>query len=119
MSAHDVLKALEYGCDGIVVSNHGGRQINGDAALLDVLPEIVEAVKGCVTVLFDSGIRTGSDIFKAVALGADAVLVGRPWVYGVARGGECGIRRYVLTPIVWFGKNLITDERVFFTLTAS
>lgn len=95
LSAHDALKALEYGCDGIVVSNHGGRQIDGETASLDVLPEIVEAVKGRMTILFDSGIRTGADVFKAVALGADAVLVGRPWVYGMAHGGERGVRQYV------------------------
>lgn len=108
LSAHDALKALEYGCDGIVVSNHGGRQIDGETASLDVLPEIVEAVKGRMTILFDSGIRTGSDIFKAVALGADAVLVGRPWVYGMAHGGERGVRHVM--------KSLLADLDITMTL---
>jgi len=73
------------------VSNHGGRQIDGARAALDCLPGVV-AASGPVPVLFDSGIRTGSDIIKAVALGARAVLVGRPWVYGLAIGGEEGVR---------------------------
>ncbi|KAG8915161.1 hypothetical protein FRC01_003763 [Tulasnella sp. 417] len=109
LSAHDALKALEYGCDGIVVSNHGGRQIDGETASLDVLPEIVEAVKGRMTILFDSGIRTGADVFKAVALGADAVLVGRPWVYGMAHGGERGVRHVI--------KSLLADLDITMTLS--
>jgi lactate 2-monooxygenase len=74
------------------VSNHGGRQIDGEIAALDALPGVVEAVGGRVAVLFDSGIRTGSDIVKALALGAQAVLVGRPYVYGLGLGGEDGVR---------------------------
>ena len=68
--------------DGIVVSNHGGRQLDGAVAALEVLPEIVDAVGGQITVMFDSGIRTGADIIKALALGAKAVMVGRPVIYG-------------------------------------
>lgn len=91
----DARRASDAGMDGIVVSNHGGRQVDGAIASLDVLPEIVAAVGDRLDVLFDSGIRTGADIVKAVALGAKAVLLGRPWVYGLAIGGEDGIRHAV------------------------
>jgi lactate 2-monooxygenase len=87
----DAKLALEHGIDGIIVSNHGGRQVDGAIASLDALPAIADAVAGKVPVLFDSGIRSGADVFKALALGADAVLVGRPWVYGFAAGGVDGI----------------------------
>jgi lactate 2-monooxygenase len=86
----DGRRAVEAGVDGIIVSNHGGRQVDGAAGALDCLPGVVSAV-GDLPVLFDSGIRTGSDIAKAVALGARAVLVGRPYVYGLALGGGDGI----------------------------
>ena len=88
----DARRAVDEGIDGLVVSNHGGRQIDGAAATLDVLPGVVDAVAGRVPVLLDSGIRTGADIFKALALGARAVLVGRPWVYGLSIAGEDGVR---------------------------
>jgi lactate 2-monooxygenase len=88
----DARRAADAGVEGIVVSNHGGRQVDGAIASLDALPAIVEAVGDRLDVLFDSGIRTGSDVIKAVALGAKAVLVGRPWVYGLALGGEAGVR---------------------------
>jgi len=88
----DARRAVEAGFDGIVVSNHGGRQLDGTIPTLDALPPIVEAVAGRVPVLLDSGVRTGSDAFKALALGAMAVLVGRPYVYGLAIGGETGAR---------------------------
>ncbi|KIA75393.1 FMN dependent dehydrogenase [Aspergillus ustus] len=88
----DAQTALSYGCDGIVVSNHGGRQLDGAVGSLDVLPEIVDAVGTRMTVLFDSGIRTGSDIVKALALGAHAVLVGRPVMYGYAINGKPGAK---------------------------
>ena len=88
----DALKAAEAGMNGLIVSNHGGRQIDGEIASLDALPAIVEAVGDRMTVLFDSGIRAGSDIVKAVSLGAQAVLVGRPYVYGLGVGGEDGVR---------------------------
>jgi len=88
----DAKQAADAGIEGIVVSNHGGRQVDGAIASLDALPAIVEAVGDRMEVLFDSGIRTGSDVVKAVALGAKAVLVGRPWVYGLALGGYDGVR---------------------------
>jgi isopentenyl diphosphate isomerase/L-lactate dehydrogenase-like FMN-dependent dehydrogenase len=81
--------------DGIVVSNHGGRQVDGAIATLDALPGVVEAVAGRVPVLLDSGVRSGADVFKALALGARAVLLGRPWVYGLALAGEEGVREVV------------------------
>ncbi|OZC55035.1 alpha-hydroxy-acid oxidizing enzyme [Rhodococcus sp. RS1C4] len=87
----DARSAVEHGVDGIVVSNHGGRQIDGARASLDALPAIVDAVGDQVTVLFDSGVRTGADMAKALALGADAVLLGRPFLYGLALGGQEGV----------------------------
>jgi isopentenyl diphosphate isomerase/L-lactate dehydrogenase-like FMN-dependent dehydrogenase len=86
----DALLAIEHGADGIVVSNHGGRNLDSSVASIDALPDIVAAVAGRATVLFDSGIRRGSDIAKALALGADSVLVGRATLYGVAAGGQRG-----------------------------
>jgi isopentenyl diphosphate isomerase/L-lactate dehydrogenase-like FMN-dependent dehydrogenase len=74
------------------VSNHGGRQVDGAIASLDALPGVVEAVGDRLTVLFDSGIRTGADVVKALALGARSVLIGRPVAYGLAHGGESGVR---------------------------
>ncbi|KAL5339620.1 FMN-dependent dehydrogenase [Aspergillus crustosus] len=88
----DAKLALEAGCDGIVVSNHGGRQLDGAIGSLEVLPEIVDAVGDKLTVLFDSGIRTGSDIIKALSLGAKAVLVGRPVIYGLSIDGKNGAK---------------------------
>lgn len=88
----DAKLAVEYGVDGIVVSNHGGRQLDGAIGSLEVLPEIVEAVGDKVTVLFDSGIRTGTDVIKALCLGAKAVLVGRPYIYGLAVNGKKGAK---------------------------
>jgi isopentenyl diphosphate isomerase/L-lactate dehydrogenase-like FMN-dependent dehydrogenase len=88
----DARRAADAGVDGVIVSNHGGRQIDGEIASLEALPDIVEAVGDHMTVLFDSGIRTGSDVIKALALGARAVLVGRPYVYGLGLGGEDGVR---------------------------
>jgi isopentenyl diphosphate isomerase/L-lactate dehydrogenase-like FMN-dependent dehydrogenase len=91
----DARRAADAGMDGIVVSNHGGRQVDGAVAALDVLPEIAAAVGDRLDVLFDSGIRTGADIVKALALGAKAVLLGRPYMYGLALGGEAGVRHTV------------------------
>lgn len=87
----DARKAIANGIDGIVVSNHGGRQLDGVIASIDALPSIAEAVEGKIPVLFDSGIRRGSDVVKAIALGADAVLIGRPFLYGLAADGQKGV----------------------------
>lgn len=99
-SVHDAEKALEYGANGIIVSNHGGRQVDGAIPSLYALETIMMSTKikeaqqsGTLTILFDSGIRTGSDIFKAVALGAQAVLIGRPWLYGSIVGGQAGVEQ--------------------------
>lgn len=88
----DARRAVQAGMDGVIVSNHGGRQVDGAIASLDALPGVVEAVGGQMSVLFDSGVRTGADVAKALALGAQAVLVARPYVYGLALGGEAGVR---------------------------
>jgi len=88
----DARLALDHGVDGIIVSNHGGRQVDGAIASLDALPPVVEAVREKIPVLFDSGIRFGSDAMKALALGARAVLLGRLYVWGLAIAGEQGIR---------------------------
>jgi lactate 2-monooxygenase len=91
VSVDDARLAAEHGMDGIVVSNHGGRQVDGAIAALDALPDIVAAVGEQLTVLFDSGVRTGADVVKALALGAQAVLIGRPVLYGLALGGRQGV----------------------------
>jgi lactate 2-monooxygenase len=87
----DARKALDSGMDGIIVSNHGGRQVDGAIAAFEALPQIVEAVNSKIPVLMDSGIRGGADAFKALALGAKAVCIGRPYVYGLALAGETGV----------------------------
>lgn len=88
----DAHRAVDAGMDGIVVSNHGGRQVDGAIGSLEALPGIVHAVGDSLQVLFDSGVRTGADAVKALALGARAVLLGRPFVYGLAHGGLSGVR---------------------------
>lgn len=92
----DAAYALDAGVDGLIVSNHGGRQVDGAIATLDALPAIVREVKGRVPVLFDGGIRRGADVFKALALGARAVLLGRLYTWGLAVAGEQGVRDVVL-----------------------
>jgi isopentenyl diphosphate isomerase/L-lactate dehydrogenase-like FMN-dependent dehydrogenase len=87
----DARAALEHGADGMVVSNHGGRQVDGARAALDCLPDVVAAVDGRAPVLLDSGIRCGADVLIALALGAHAVLLGRPWVYGLGLAGRSGV----------------------------
>lgn len=93
VTAEDAALAVEHGAAGIVVSNHGGRQLDRCVATADALPEVVDAVEGRVSVLVDGGIRRGVDVAIALALGADAVLVGRPVLWGLAVGGEAGARR--------------------------
>jgi isopentenyl diphosphate isomerase/L-lactate dehydrogenase-like FMN-dependent dehydrogenase len=92
LAAADAVRAADAGMDGIIVSNHGGRQVDGAIAALDALPAVADAVGSRLTVLFDSGIRCGADMLKALALGARAVLLGRPYVYGLSLGGEAGVR---------------------------
>jgi len=87
----DARAALDHGVDGVVVSNHGGRQVDGARAALDCLPDVLTAVDGRVPVLLDSGIRCGADVVIALALGAQAVLLGRPWVYGLGLAGQRGV----------------------------
>jgi isopentenyl diphosphate isomerase/L-lactate dehydrogenase-like FMN-dependent dehydrogenase len=93
LCAEDTKRSLDYGAAAVVVSNHGGRQLDGVPASLQVLPEVVEVVKDQAEVLMDSGIRRGSDIVKAICLGARAVLCGRAYVYGLAAAGEGGVTR--------------------------
>lgn len=92
----DALRAMDCGVDGLVVSNHGGRQVDGALGSLDALPAVLDAVCGRFPVLFDSGIRRGADAFKAIALGAEAVLLGRLYIWGLAVAGEQGVRDVVL-----------------------
>jgi lactate 2-monooxygenase len=91
----DARKAIEHGIAGIMVSNHGGRQVDGAIASLDALPGILGAAGGRIPVLLDNGVRGGADAFKALALGAAAVCLGRPHVYGLAVAGEQGVREVV------------------------
>jgi L-lactate dehydrogenase (cytochrome) len=93
LTVEDAKRSLDHGASALVVSNHGGRQLDGVPASLQVLPKIAEAVKGQAEVLMDSGIRRGSDIVKAICLGARAVLCGRAYAYGLAAAGEAGVTR--------------------------
>lgn len=104
----DAILAVEAGIDGIIVSNHGGRQLDGVAASLDALPLIAEVVNGRIPLLLDSGIRRGTDLVKALILGADAVLLGRPYIYGLATGGQAGVEQVL--------GNFIEETRVSLAL---
>ena len=97
----DARKAVDYGMEGIIVSNHGGRQVDGSISTLEALPHVVQAVGGKIPVLMDSGVRGGADIFMALALGAKAVCIGRPYVYGLAIAGEEGVKTVL--------RNFLTD----------
>jgi (S)-mandelate dehydrogenase len=92
LARDDVERAMAIGVDGVVLSNHGGRQLDGDTAALDVLPDIARMVAGKITLMVDGGFRRGSDVAKALALGADLVLLGRTTLYGIAAAGEAGAR---------------------------
>lgn len=109
MEAGDARRAADAGADGVVVSNHGGRQLDGAPASAEALPAIAEAVGDRLTVLLDSGVRSGLDMVRALALGADAVMVGRPWVYGLAAGGEAGVGQVI--------DSLAAEMRVAMALT--
>jgi L-lactate dehydrogenase (cytochrome) len=101
MAPEDARIARDRGADGIIVSNHGGRQLDGVVSPLRVLPAIVEAVGDSLPVMMDSGIRRGSDVLKAIALGAQFVFIGRPFLYAAAIAGEAGVRHAI---------NLMSEE---------
>ena len=102
----DAKKAIEHGMDGLIVSNHGGRQIDGELGTLDALPMVAEAVNGKIPVLLDSGVRGGADVFKALALGATAVCLGRPYVYGLACAGQQGVEEVISNILAEFDLTL-------------
>lgn len=102
----DARTALDHGVDALVVSNHGGRQVDGARAALDCLPDVVAAVDGRAPVLLDSGIRCGADVLIALALGAQAVLLGRPWVYGLGLAGQRGVAHVLRTLLADFDLTL-------------
>ena len=93
LTAEDAVLAVEHGAEAIIVSNHGGRQLDGVPAAIEALPEVVEAAAGRAEVLLDGGVRRGTDVLKALALGAGAVLIGRPYIWGLTVAGEEGVRR--------------------------
>ena len=95
MHPEDAEHAVNLGCDGIVVSNHGGRVLDGVPGSLKMLPQITRAISGKAKILFDSGIRNGQDVFKALALGADAVMVGRPYIWGLSSYGALGVAHVI------------------------
>jgi isopentenyl diphosphate isomerase/L-lactate dehydrogenase-like FMN-dependent dehydrogenase len=95
VTAEDAEMAIEHGADALYVSNHGGRAVNSMWATIDSLPEVVAAARGRVPVMIDSGVRRGTDVFKALALGADAVGIGRPYVWGLGAFGEDGVDRVI------------------------
>jgi len=93
LSPEDALLAINSGIDGIIVSNHGGRQLDGAISAISALPAIADAVAGRIPLILDGGVRRGSDVIKAIALGATACMIGRAWLYGLAAGGESGVER--------------------------
>jgi len=95
LSPEDARLAAQSGADGVVVSNHGGRQLDGAPSTISVLPAIADAVGDRLTVIFDGGIRRGTDVLKALALGADACMIGRAFLYGLAAMGEAGVARSI------------------------
>jgi 4-hydroxymandelate oxidase len=95
ISPEDGRRAIDYGADGIIVSNHGGRNLDLLPATIDALPGVVDAVAGRIPVLLDSGIRRGTDVLTALALGAKAVFVGRPYIYGLSIAGARGVERVI------------------------
>lgn len=120
MHPDDAHKAIEYGMDGIIVSNHGGRQVAGAQAALNALPGIAGAVNDQIPIVFDSGIRRGADVFKAIALGAKAVLLGRPYAWGLALGGEQGVQDVLLNLLADLDLTLaLSGQNSFSTLDAS
>lgn len=116
----DAKLALEHGMDGIIVSNHGGRQVDGTISTLEALEDICNELKGKFPILVDSGIRRGSDIYKALAIGADAVLIGRPFMYGLALGGKDGVKQVMNNIIADFDLSMaLSGQRKISELSAS
>jgi L-lactate dehydrogenase (cytochrome) len=116
MEADDARKAVDAGADGVIVSNHGGRQLDGIASSISKVADVADAIGDESTVLMDGGVRNGIDVVKALALGADAVLVGRPWIYAMAASGEQGIvnlldvfQREIATAMALAGVNRIEE----------
>ena len=116
MRADDARRALDHGVDGIVVSNHGGRNMDSAPATLEVLPGIAQAVGDRTTIFVDSGVRRGSDIVKCLALGANAVLTGRATLYGIGAGGEAGalkalsiLKDEMRRTMAYIGKQRVAD----------
>jgi isopentenyl diphosphate isomerase/L-lactate dehydrogenase-like FMN-dependent dehydrogenase len=116
VTAEDTLLAVENGVDGVIVSNHGGRAENSTRGTIECLPEVVQAASGRTAVLIDGGFRRGTDIFKALALGADAVCVGRPYLWGLASFGQPGVeavldilRRELVMVMKQMGTTTIAD----------
>ncbi len=97
LDPEDAREAVRLGADGIVVSNHGGRQLDGAPSSISALPAIADAVQGDLEILLDSGVRTGVDVLRALALGANGVMIGRPWVYGLAAGKQAGVTGVIET----------------------
>ena len=93
LDAEDARRAADFGADAIVVSNHGGRQLDGALSSIRILPSIVRAVKGQTEIWIDSGIRSGQDVLKALALGADAAMIGRAYIYGLGAMGQAGVTK--------------------------
>ncbi len=111
-NADDALRAIDHGMDGVIVSNHGGRQVDGALGAIDSLPGVVAAVDGRCPVLFDSGVRTGVDVFRAIALGAASVLVGRAFLFGLALGGQVGVEHVLSSLLAEFDLTLaLTGHR--------
>ena len=93
LDAEDAKKAVQCGVDAIIVSNHGGRQLDGASSSIRILPDILEAVKADVEIHMDGGIRSGQDVLKAIAMGAKGTYIGRSYIYGLGAAGEAGVKR--------------------------
>lgn len=95
IAPEDARLAREHGCDGVMVSNHGGRQLDGAPSSIEVLPEIVDAVGSKMEIMFDGGIRSGQDVMRALALGAKSCMIGRAYAYGLGAGGQAGVAKAI------------------------
>ena len=109
-TAEDAILAREHGADGLVVSNHGGRSTETGRGTIDILPEVVDAVGSQMPIFVDGGFRRGSDIFKALALGARAVGIGRPYIWGLAAFGQEGVERVLDCARSWRGRCRVAES---------